>query len=358
VVLEADWVIDATGRKQVLAKQLGLRRMEREAQRDCFWFRLKDFDRRILGEIEALGPMPPGVGEPYHYDRYFSTHHFMGKGNWIWLIPLRSEGDGDLMSIGLSTRPDVYPHTVRTVEGFLEHVASEHPVITELVESGTIVDTNLYRNYRYVVDQAYSEDRWCIIGDAAFAADPLFSNGLTFSSIQIEQVGEMIDRDRRGDHDADYIRRLESVFWAPLVGSQNTIAEWYETMDDPLLCAARLHYIEVSYFYLLLPLITNRCHLEPDRLAEWRVMLLKAGAPLRLPQALVDARTTVGEVAPAHFVYQGKEKVNRAALRQYEDLAEMRARMQKGADLLREYVDQLLDRWSTPAPETSLDSRV
>jgi len=346
--LEADWVIDATGRRQILAKQLGLRQRAREKQRDCFWFRLADFDRDILKDIEALGPMPPAEGEPYHYDRYYSTHHFMGKGNWIWLIPLRTEDGSELISIGLSTRPEVYPHDVRSIDAFMEHVGALHPVITELVASGRVLDTNTYANYRYVIDQAYSEDRWCIIGDAAFAPDPLFSNGLAFSTIQIEQVGEMIARDHAGDHAPEYIKKMEEVFWAPVKGSQNTIADWYETMDDPLLCAARLNFIEISYFYVLLPLVVNGCHYKPDRLDEWNFMIASGGSPLQLPKKLEDRRREISTVRPEHFIYQGKEKVNLKALTVYDEMRQMRAGMLAGAELQSQYVSLLMSRWEAP----------
>jgi len=343
--LEADWLVDASGRKQLLAKKLGLRNKPREKQRNCFWFRLNGFDRSIVSRIDALGPMPAGKGEPYHHERYYTTHHFMGKGNWIWLIPMRTPDDSELISIGLSSRPDVYPHRVSSVDDFLTHVSQEHPVIAELVASGTVEDTNVFNNYRYTVKQAYSENRWCMVGDAAFAPDPLFSNGLAFSTIQIEQVGEMIARDHSGGHDAAYIKRLEEIFWKPVVGSQNTIANWYETMDDALLCAARLHFIEVTYFYFLLPLIVNRCHYDPDRLDMWNYFQSSSNG-IELPERLLALRRKVPKAEPRHFVYQGKEKVNLRALQRCEDVGELRSQLSDGTKLLDGYMKELVARWA------------
>lgn len=346
-VLQADWVIDASGRRQVLAKRLGVIRKSKESQRDAFWFRIVDFDRSLLARIDALGPMPDEPGDEYHYDRYYSTHHFMGKGNWIWVIPQRPEKGSVQASVGLSSRPDCYPYKVRNIDDFLEHVAKEHPVLTEFVRSGKVVDTNTYSNYRYVIDKAYSEDRWAIIGDAAFAPDPLFSNGLAFGSMQIEQVGELLARDVAGEHSAEYVDGLEKVFWTPVISSQNTIAEWYETMDDPLLCAVRLQLIELTYFYWILPLIVNRCHLEPDRLVEWSFMQLGQGKPLELPPKLHELREQVGEPHPEHFIYRGKEKVNLDALTVCEDLRDLREQFSIGANLVSAYVDELAARWKT-----------
>lgn len=343
--LDATWLIDASGRRQLLARRLGHRGRPKKKQRNCFWFRLTGFDGDILRDIQALGPMPDGVGEPYHYDRYYSTHHFMGRGNWIWLIPMRVVGGDDIMSVGLSTRPDVYPYRVRNVEDFLTHVGAEHPVVAEFTRSGRVEDTNILNNYRHAVQQVYSEDRWCIIGDAAFAPDPLFSNGLAFSTIQIEQAGAMISRDLRNQLDVEYIRRLERIFWKPVRGSQNTIANWYESMDDPLLCALRLHFIEVTYFYFVLPLVVNRCHYEPDRLDMWSFMS-NAENGLELPKSIMSLRNRIEVPRAEHFVYQGKEKVNLDALRVVEDLEELRGQFVAGSRLLQDYVHQVESLWS------------
>lgn len=155
--MKADWIIDGTGRNRLLAKKLGLV-IKPEGQRDCFWFWLADFDRSLLQNLNALGPKPPTLGEPFHYDRYYTTHHFMGHGNWIWMIPIKAEDGSELISIGFVSHPDVYEHE-RSVEDFIEQVSKVHPVVTDFVKSGRVVDTSLLRRYHYVVSKVYSPDR-------------------------------------------------------------------------------------------------------------------------------------------------------------------------------------------------------
>lgn len=165
--LPARWLIDATGRNRVLSKLLQLREKVNE-QKDVFWFRLRNFDPEILGRIRALKK------ENRAFVPYFATHHFFGKGNWIWCIPMRSPENMPFISIGITYRQDVYPHgQVRTMEQFLECVGREHQVIVELVRSGTVVDTNFYSSYMWECRQHYSPDRWYIIGDAGDTVDPL-----------------------------------------------------------------------------------------------------------------------------------------------------------------------------------------
>ena len=63
-------------------------------QRSSFWFRLEDFDKSTLKQMVE-------VKTPQHcFDSYYVTHHFFGRNNWIWAIPIRSDrdGGGDLKS--------------------------------------------------------------------------------------------------------------------------------------------------------------------------------------------------------------------------------------------------------------------
>jgi hypothetical protein len=120
-----------------------------------------NFDPDILGRIHALKKKNRA------FVPYFVTHHFFGKGNWIWCIPMRSPEGQPLISIGITYRKDIYPYgEVRTMEQFLECVGREHEVIVELARSGTVVDTNFYSSYMWECRQRYSPYGWYIIGDA------------------------------------------------------------------------------------------------------------------------------------------------------------------------------------------------
>ena len=342
--LKADWVIDGTGRNRLLANKLGLI-IKPEGQRDCFWFRLADFDRSLLTHLNALGPKPPVLGEPFHYDRYFTTQHFMGHGNWIWLIPLRAEDGSELISVGLVSHPDVYEHEVHTVDEFLDHVSKAHPVVTDFVKSGRVVDTNLLRRYHYVVSKVYSPDRWGIVGDAAFAPDPLFSNGLAFGTLQLEHLGEMIAQDHEGRLSPEYVDALSDALMGPILGSQTAISNWYYSMHDPFLSSLRLTWIEYTYFYMVLPLVVNRCHYQPDRLKLWKALQFRQDKnPYEIPQALINARRLFDKPTPEHFIYRGKEKVNLRALDRVDSVRDILDQLTEGSTLLGKYTKEVVAR--------------
>ena len=249
--LSVRWLVDATGRNRVLQKQLQLQETVKE-QKNVFWFRLKNFNPEIISHIQALK-------EPNRcYVPYYATHHFFGKGNWIWCIPMRSPDNEPLISIGITYRKDVYPHgEVRTMEQFLDCVGREHPVLVELIRSGTIVDTNFYNSYMWECRQRYSPDRWYIIGDAGDTVDPLYSVGLALSTLQIRQIAAILQRELNGCDTAEFTKDLDTVLAAFQRGVTRDTTRLYQCMGDPYQCHLRVHLAVTKLFHLALPLLIN-----------------------------------------------------------------------------------------------------
>lgn len=343
-MVEADWVIDVSGRHRLLARKFSLTERPEEA-RDVFWFRVDNFDRSLLKNLNAWGPEPAGACEPYHYDRYYSTHHFMCRGGWIWMIPMKSEHGGDRMSIGFTYMPDLAGVQIRRIEDFLAFADSTHRVIADLVRSGQVDDTNLMRRYPYTSTQFYSPDRWAIVGDAAYSPDPLFSNGLAFGSIQWEQLGAMIHKDLEGALTSAYVLALSDALRGPVYSSQRAITTWYPTMHDPWISAIRLNWIEIAYFYLFLPMVVNGCHYKEDRLDLFHLLKVKQDAnAFDLSEDLMMARQAIKEFRPEHFLYIGKEKVNLRAMEIVKDIRELFLQGADGGKLRNAYAMQIKDR--------------
>jgi 2-polyprenyl-6-methoxyphenol hydroxylase-like FAD-dependent oxidoreductase len=281
--LTARWLIDATGRNRVLAKQLQLQEKVNE-QKNVFWFRLMNFNPEILSHIQAL--KKPNRS----YVPYYATHHFFGKGNWIWCIPMRSPENVPLISIGITYRKDVYPHgEPRTMEQFLECVAREHPVLVELVRSGTIVDTNFYSSYMWECRQRYSADRWYIIGDAGDTVDPLYSVGLALSSLQIRQIAAIIQRELNGLDTSEFTKDLDTVLAAFQRSVTRDTTRLYECMGDAYQCHLRVHLAVTKLFHLGLPLVVNDYLWDPlgVKLINWFASLESLEADSKKFQELI-----------------------------------------------------------------------
>ena len=250
-VLQTRWLVDATGRNRVLAKMLQLSDRVIE-QKDVFWFRLANFCPDILGRIHAVKK------ENRAFVPYFATHHFFGRGNWIWFIPMRVPDNSPFASIGITYRKDVYPSgQVRTVEDFLECVGREHEMIVELVRSGTVVDTNYYSSYMWECRQHYSADRWYIIGDAGDTVDPLYSVGMALSSVQIRQIAAMIQYELDGHDCREFTKDLDTALSAFHHSLTRDTTRLYECMGDAYQCHLRVHLIVTKLFHLGLPALMS-----------------------------------------------------------------------------------------------------
>jgi flavin-dependent dehydrogenase len=281
--LSARWLVDATGRNRVLAKQLQLQEKVNE-QKNVFWFRLMNFNPELLSHIHAL--KKPNRS----YVPYYATHHFFGKGNWIWCIPMRSPENESLISIGITYRKDVYPHgEPRTMEQFLESVGQEHPVLVELVQSGTIVDTNFYSSYMWECRQRYSADRWYIIGDAGDTVDPLYSVGLALSSLQIRQIAAIIQRELNGCDTRVFTKDLDTVLAAFQRSVTRDTTRLYECMGDAYQCHLRVHLAVTKLFHLGLPLVVNEYLWDPlgVKLINWFASLETLEADSKKFQELI-----------------------------------------------------------------------
>ena len=283
----ARWVMDATGRRRLLARQLHLGDSVTH-QRSSFWFRLADFDASILDRIDAV------TSDTRRPDAYYAAHHFFGHGNWIWLIPVRAETGRQMMSVGLTCRPDLFPEPVTSIPEFLDRVADEHPILGDLVRSGWVVDTNLYRNYMYRTRRRYSSQGWFLVGDAADTVDPLYSTGLALATMAIQQVGAIIHRDRAGRLTEGFVDRLDRAHAGFQALGERQVARLYDVMQAGYQCRLRMHLHVVGFFHMALPLLLNGYHAD----AVGAAMMATLGRPAHgLGRQLTDFEPLIARAA-------------------------------------------------------------
>jgi flavin-dependent dehydrogenase len=244
------WVIDATGRARRIGRKVANYIRPQKAQRSCFWFRLADYEP-FMAHLEMA------MRSPVTYDLWQTTHHFLGQGYWIWGIPLATREWQRLISVGATFRPDILPQPVRTMEQFLELVDREHPALGEMVRSGKVVDCNVYHEYIYWADRVYSEDGWFLVGDAARAVDPLYSNGLSLTSVQAQQIASIIRRQRDGTLNTGEVDTMDTVWRRFMALQQGDISRYYEVMHDPFQACMRRYWNVGGWFNMFLPLWWN-----------------------------------------------------------------------------------------------------
>jgi flavin-dependent dehydrogenase len=196
--LTGRWLADASGRRLLLQTRLGLRRQNGH-QASAAWWRYKGrIDIDVLG-AKGGKAWRAGCVE----DRYFSTNHLMGKGYWVWLIPLGS----DTTSVGIVTDESIHPQNTygRSYAQSLEWLRANEPAFHAFIKDEPPLDFLSLKGYSYGSEQVFSHHRWSSVGEAGFFLDPLYSLGSDFICITNTTTVELIKRDRDGGLTEDLV---------------------------------------------------------------------------------------------------------------------------------------------------------
>ncbi len=187
--LTARWVVDASGRASTIARQRDLRRPA-DHLLSAVWARFAN-----VTDMDAIRD-DAWRGRVRHTARVLSTNHFCYPGYWIWFIPL---GRG-ITSVGVVGEKRIFREGIRTAEGFTAFLR-EHRAPASLLEQAELLDVGGYTQLAYATTQFYSADRWALIGDAAAFADPFYSPGSDFISIEADHITELVRAELAGDAD-------------------------------------------------------------------------------------------------------------------------------------------------------------
>jgi flavin-dependent dehydrogenase len=129
--------------------------------------------------------------------------HFLYAGYWIWVIPLR----GGLTSVGVTGVP-VRDAALRTAEGFRRFLDG-HLSMRELLGNAKAIDFGSLANIAYGTKRFFDPRRIAVVGEAATAADPLYSPGSDFIALENDFVTELVAREQEGASEADLARRSD-----------------------------------------------------------------------------------------------------------------------------------------------------
>lgn len=209
--LTARWVVDATGRNAVVRKKRNLTQSSGHTA-SSGWYRIKGrFDiNRLVPKTETEWHSRPLADK-----RWLSTNHFMGDGYWVWVIPL-STGN---TSIGVVIHEDVHDYRVIAgLEATQDFIKKHEPALAKELAGEEVLDFLCIRNYSYTMAQAWSEDRWALVGVAGAFVDPLFSPGNDCIALANCFTMEMIRADLAGEDLKAKAAILNNQYRGMLVG--------------------------------------------------------------------------------------------------------------------------------------------
>jgi flavin-dependent dehydrogenase len=190
--VEGRWLIDASGRHGLLRRKLDLdQRVGHDA--NASWFRLP-----LRVRVDDWTTNSSWRTRVPSSNRWLSTNHLMGKGYWVWLIPL---GSGST-SIGIVADDTLHPYArINRFDRAVDWLREFEPQCADVVEqhSSSLEDFLALRHFAHGCRRVYSADRWTLIGEAGPFTDPFYSPGSDFIAMGNDFTIDLIVRESRGE---------------------------------------------------------------------------------------------------------------------------------------------------------------
>ena len=239
--ISARWVVDATGRSSLLKRQLGLtKKVDHHA--NAVWFRI---GHSI--DVNEWSSDPIWKARVTEGERRLSTNHLMGHGYWVWLIPLASGST----SIGIVADANIHPfEEINRFDRVIAWLREHEPQCAQAVEQhqDEIQDFRVMKDYSYSSEQVYSEERWCLTGEAAVSIDPLYSSGADLIAIGNGLICDLLVRDLDGEDIEDLAAGHNQLF---LILSQVWLVAYeqqYALMGNAQIMVAKVIWDTVIYW--------------------------------------------------------------------------------------------------------------
>jgi flavin-dependent dehydrogenase len=184
---QARYVIDASGRDTVLARQFKLKQKNQSHQ-----------SAALFGHFAGVA-RNPGKDEG-NISIYWFQH------GWFWMIPLR---DG-LMSVGAVCWPEYLKTRHTPPEAFLwQTIALCPPVQKRMAQARLLGEAQATGNYSYRAQRMVG-DGYLLLGDAFAFVDPVFSTGVYFAMHGATLAADAVDAHLRDPVQArPLLRRFE-----------------------------------------------------------------------------------------------------------------------------------------------------
>ena len=180
--LNCDWLIHATGRSGKILPNLHSKNPvieDLDHSISAAWGRY-----RKVGDLDCLGSKSwrKRVG---FTSRYLSTIHCMGRGYWIWIIPIGN----NIVSFGIVYDRNITEsnhsgievdinlnESLQTSEGF-DCFIKRNQVVSQLLENAEMLDFQFAEQLSYRREQFCHSDHWAFVGESFGFIDPFYSPG-------------------------------------------------------------------------------------------------------------------------------------------------------------------------------------
>ena len=263
--IECRWLIDASGRRAFLKRKLGLSKPSPHAA-NAAWFR---FGKRIkIDDWSSNGDW--SAGHSGKTARWYSTNHLMGKGYWVWLIPLSSGST----SIGIVAAQEFHPLSrFNSQDKAIAWLRENEPQCAAAIEGclDQLQDFRAIKNYSTECKQVFSVNRWGITGEAGFFHDPFYSPGSDFIAFANTFLTDLIQRDLTWKGYRIRAHSYDKIFKRFYYGTMTAYQDQYQMFGNPVVMPAK-----ILWDYLVYWSITGFIFFH-DRICEMTMYLRNLG---------------------------------------------------------------------------------
>ncbi|MFN6526360.1 NAD(P)/FAD-dependent oxidoreductase [Nostoc sp. ChiSLP03a] len=280
--VKALWVIDAMGRRRYIQRKLGLEKPN-EKQYNAAWFRINE---RI-----DVADLVPETEQEWHNRvpnkmRFYSTNHLIGKGYWVWLIPLSS----GYTSIGIVAREDIQPfEEFHTQEKALNWLEKHEPALAKHLTERQLTDFKKMPNYSYSSNQVFSNNRWSCIGEAGTFADPLYSPGTDMIGHANTITTELIKLDFDGKLTPQIVDEANNLFLSFHEVLSSLIQFNYQVFGkNPLIGGIKFVWDCTLGWGYVMSVMFNSLFVHPEKIAKMQNILDKMIGLVKQVEYLLD----------------------------------------------------------------------
>ena len=255
--IEGRWLIDATGRRGLIRHRLNLTRPVGHLANAC-WFR---FPHRL--KVDDWSDDPGWKGRVSTGQRWLSTNHLMGKGYWVWLIPL---GSGST-SVGIVVDATLHPYNrLNRFDRALDWLREFEPQCADVVAScqDDLQDFLALNGFAYGCSRVYSPDRWALIGEAGLFTDPFYSPGSDFIAMGNDYVADLIARDAGGEEVRSRLEQYNTTYLRLYDAFLRLYEGQYPIMGSAQVMTAKVAWDNACYWAITALLFFQRRYTRPE----------------------------------------------------------------------------------------------
>lgn len=236
------WVVDASGRRCFLKRQLGLAKPSPHLASSA-WFRFK---RHIKVDEWTQDPAWR-AGYEGKIQRWYSTNHLMGQGYWVWLIPLASGST----SMGIVAAEEFHNLSdFNSLEKAVAWLEKHEPQCAAAVRENLdhIQDFRAIKHYATECQQVFSGQRWGITGEAGFFHDPFYSPGSDFIAFSNTFLTDLIHRDLSGKSFRTRAFSYDRIYKRFYYGTKTAYQDQYCLFGNPKVMPVKILWDYLVYW--------------------------------------------------------------------------------------------------------------